>query len=55
LYGENDRIILTAFADFIALRIPHAARVEHENFGHMPSVEVVDRFNADAMELMNTI
>ena len=53
--GENDRIILPAFADFIAHHIPHAVRVNYENCGHMPFVEVVERFNADWMEFMNTM
>ena len=53
--GKNDRVILPAFADFIAHHIPHAARVDYENCGHMPFVEVVDRFDADVMKYMNTM
>jgi non-heme chloroperoxidase len=51
--GKNDHIILPTFADFIAQHIPHAARVGYENCGHMPFVEVGNRFNADVVEFMN--
>ncbi len=53
--GKNDRIILPAFADFIAQHIPHASRVIYDNCGHISFVEVADRFNADVVEFMNTI
>jgi len=55
IQGKNDRIILPAFADFITQHIPHASRVDYENCGHIPFVEVVDRFNADVVEFMNTM
>lgn len=55
IQGKNDRIILPAYADFIAQHVPHASRVEYDSCGHIPFVEVVDRFNADVMEFINTI
>jgi len=55
IQGKNDRIILPTFADFIAQHIPYASRVDYENCGHIPFVEVVDRFNADVVEFMNTM
>jgi pimeloyl-ACP methyl ester carboxylesterase len=53
--GKNDRIILPAFADFIAQYIPHALRGSYDNCGHVPFVEMVERFNADVVEFMNTL
>lgn len=53
--GNNDRIVLPTYAEFIARHIPHASRADYDNCGHVPFVEMAEQFNKDVMEFMNTI
>jgi non-heme chloroperoxidase len=53
--GKNDRVVLPVYADFIARHIPHASRADYDHCGHVPFVEMADRFNKDVMEFMNTL
>ena len=45
--GQEDQLVLTAAADFIAGHIPHASRVDYPRCGHAPFFEVADQFNRD--------
>jgi pimeloyl-ACP methyl ester carboxylesterase len=46
-HGQEDQLVLTASADFIASHIPHASRVDYPRCGHAPFFEVADQFNRD--------
>jgi non-heme chloroperoxidase len=53
--GNNDPIVLPTYADHMARHISHASRVEYPNCGHVPFLEMPERFNKDVTEFMNTI
>ena len=46
-HGQQDQLVLTTSADFIASHIPHASRVDYPRCGHAPFFEVADQFNRD--------
>ena len=45
--GQEDQLVLTVAADFIASHIPHASRIDYPRCGHAPFFEVADQFNRD--------
>jgi non-heme chloroperoxidase len=53
--GDNDRVVLTTYADHIARHISHASRVDYPNCGHAPFAEMPARFNKDVTEFVNRI
>lgn len=50
--GNNDRIVLPTYANFIANHVPHASRANYDQCGHVPFVEKADRFNQDVAAFM---
>jgi non-heme chloroperoxidase len=55
LQGQNDRIVLPAYADYLAHHIPHARRIDYEPCGHAPFFEHPHRFNRDVAEFICVI
>ena len=53
--GNNDRVVLSTYADHIARHISHASRVDYPNCGHAPFAEMPARFNKDVTEFVNRI
>jgi non-heme chloroperoxidase len=53
--GNDDRIVLPTYAEFIARHIPHASRADYANCGHVPFVEAAEQFNRDVTAFMQTI
>lgn len=53
--GNNDRIVLPVYANFIASHVNHASRADYDNCGHVPFVEAAERFNQDVAAFMQTV
>jgi non-heme chloroperoxidase len=55
LHGQNDRLVLPAYSDYLALHIPHAHRLDYAECGHSPFFEHPARFNQDVAEFMRSL
>ncbi len=55
IHGADDQVVLPAFADFIAERIPHAQKAIYPSCGHLPFFEHPERFNADIAAFVRTV
>jgi pimeloyl-ACP methyl ester carboxylesterase len=55
LHGQNDRLVLPTYSDYLAHHIPHARRLNYEECGHAPFFEHPDRFNEDVAEFMRSL
>ena len=52
IYGDADPLVPPANGRFLAEHIAGARLIVYEGVGHIPEVEVDDRFNADLMEFL---
>jgi non-heme chloroperoxidase len=55
LHGRDDRVVLPASSDYIALHIPHALRIAYNHCGHSPFLEVSSQFNSDIAVFMQQV
>jgi pimeloyl-ACP methyl ester carboxylesterase len=52
VHGDADPLVPPANGRFLAERIAGARLIVYEGVGHIPEVEVDDRFNADLIEFL---
>ena len=52
IHGDADPLVPPANGRFLAEHIAGARLIVYEGVGHIPEVEVDDRFNADLMEFL---
>ena len=52
---QNDVHFPPRFATYIATHVPHAKRNDYPNCGHMPFFEMVERFNQDVANFVNSV
>jgi non-heme chloroperoxidase len=55
LHGQHDRLVLSAYADYLAHHIAHARRIDYAQCGHAPFFEQPARFNADVVAFMHAL
>jgi pimeloyl-ACP methyl ester carboxylesterase len=52
IHGDADPLVLPANGDYLARHIPGANQIVYHNVGHVPIIEVPERFNRDVLAFL---